>query len=189
MGDRSAVLPHPCKRPFFLQTVPRMFGRLRSSAHLCSTPSHPDSTGFVHHLLLLMGSFTSHPLSSPHSSSTFCLPRPLLSLTCASRCSSSLPRVSIDPAKRQTAKTGSVNPSTQGGKTLSKSSAFRFLSLLFYFLPSLQAPPPLACPHSIHQSILSFLSLFLLCMDFSASSSDSRCSVFQIGEQKTVVGR
>ncbi|XP_078796995.1 MAP/microtubule affinity-regulating kinase 3a isoform X21 [Oryzias latipes] len=27
-------------------------------------------------------------------------------------------RVSIDPAKRQTAKTGSVNPSTQGGKTL-----------------------------------------------------------------------
>uniref|UniRef100_A0A1A8PTW1 MAP/microtubule affinity-regulating kinase 3 n=1 Tax=Nothobranchius rachovii TaxID=451742 RepID=A0A1A8PTW1_9TELE len=32
-------------------------------------------------------------------------------------------RVSIDPTKRQMAKTGPANPSTQGGKTLSKSSA------------------------------------------------------------------
>uniref|UniRef100_A0A3B3WRZ0 non-specific serine/threonine protein kinase n=1 Tax=Poecilia mexicana TaxID=48701 RepID=A0A3B3WRZ0_9TELE len=43
-------------------------------------------------------------------------------------------RVSIDPAKRQIAKTGPANPSTQGGKTLSKSSALCFLSLLISFL-------------------------------------------------------
>uniref|UniRef100_A0A3P9KVS1 MAP/microtubule affinity-regulating kinase 3 n=1 Tax=Oryzias latipes TaxID=8090 RepID=A0A3P9KVS1_ORYLA len=34
-------------------------------------------------------------------------------------------RVSIDPAKRQTAKTGSVNPSTQGGKTLKSPQSLR----------------------------------------------------------------
>ncbi|XP_024117760.1 MAP/microtubule affinity-regulating kinase 3a isoform X10 [Oryzias melastigma] len=34
-------------------------------------------------------------------------------------------RVNIDPAKRQTAKTGSVNPSTQGGKTLKSPQSLR----------------------------------------------------------------
>uniref|UniRef100_A0AAX7VNE7 MAP/microtubule affinity-regulating kinase 3 n=1 Tax=Astatotilapia calliptera TaxID=8154 RepID=A0AAX7VNE7_ASTCA len=49
-------------------------------------------------------------------------------------------RVSIDPAKRQSAKTGPANPSTQGGKTLSKSSALQSLSAFPSFLPSHYLP-------------------------------------------------
>lgn len=59
----------------------------------------------------------------------------LCPLTLTSCCSSSLPRVTIDPAKRQTAKTGPAIPSTQGGKTLSKSSALRSLSASSYLPP------------------------------------------------------
>lgn len=114
--------------------------------------------------VLFTSSSWAHSPPSPLLSSQLVylrLPRPLLSLTCSSCCSSSLPRVNIDPAKRQTAKTGSVNPSTQGGKTLSKSSAFRFLSAFpssFTFCHSSKLF--LFCPHSIHEQILS--SFFLL---------------------------
>lgn len=66
-----------------------------------------------------------------------------------------LPRVTIDPAKRQTAKTGPAVPSTQGGKTLSKSSALQSLSASpsFLFLPSFLPP-------SHHPSMFFFFSFF-----------------------------
>ncbi|XP_055361979.1 MAP/microtubule affinity-regulating kinase 3a isoform X8 [Betta splendens] len=98
-------------------------------------------------------------------------------------------RVTIDPAKRQTAKTGPAIPSTQGGKTLSKSSALRSLSALS-FLPPFSSFLPcfilfLACHHAMHSNILS-LSLFfffVVCPLRKSVSSDSRF-VFQIQEQK-----
>lgn len=76
----------------------------------------------------------SCPPSSPHSFCVNVFLTFLWPLTFTSCCSSSPLRVSIDPAKRQTAKTGPAIPSTQGAKTLSKSSALQSLSAFPSFL-------------------------------------------------------
>lgn len=137
----------------------------KSSSHLGTQPANcrppPNLSGSATSLLSYSccGIFVLLTFLSP-----FNLPLAALPL---------LPRVTIDPAKRQTAKTGPAVPSTQGGKNLSKSSALQSLSASPSFFPFPSFLPPshhpsmffsslLACPHIIHFGY-SFPSLFLLC--------------------------
>lgn len=101
----------------------------------------------------------SHFLLPPHSLCLFVFLTFLCPLTLTSCCSSSLPRVSIDPAKRQTAKTGPAVPSTQGGKTLSKSAALQSLSAFPSLFPSFRP------------FFSSFLHVFILFLFFGLPSS------------------
>lgn len=128
---------------------------------LCFTPSHPQPS--------------PNPLSSwstRDASGRPCSPSPWRScvffpnLPVLFNLFAALPlllRVTIDPAKRQTAKSGPAVPSTQGGKTLSKSSALHLSPHFSSFSPSSVFFYFFFCPPVTHLQYSVPLSFSLMC--------------------------
>lgn len=127
---------------------------------LCLPPSRPPHppTRPISVLLVPAGRCSRSPLPPP-AAHVFSPNLPVLSNLFAAL--PLLPRVTIDPAKRQTAKSGPAVPSTQGGKTLSKSSALHLCCRTFSFFLPFQLHPFFFSFSVLMSHIHDILSLFL----------------------------